>query len=78
MFNYATDNYMVRLTLLDGLTIDSPWSNAADGMPLRTFELERLGYFSQPVTKIEGFVKSSLTLPLRLVGTFWTTPMHLL
>ena len=78
MFDHVTDAYKVRFTLLDGSTVESPWSSDMGGMPLRTFELERIGYFSQPVTKIEGLVKSSSNIALHLVGTFWTTPMQLL
>jgi hypothetical protein len=46
-------------------------------MPLRLFELERIGYRSQQIIKIEGIVKSSAVVPLRLVGTFWVSPMTL-
>ena len=78
MFDHVTDAYKVRFTLLDGSTVESPWSSDMGGMPLRTFELERIGYFGQPVTKIEGLVKSATNIALHLVGTFWTTPMQLL
>ena len=73
----ATDAYKIRLTLADASIIDSGWSSAVDGMPLRLFELERIGYRSQQVTKIEGLVKSSVPSTMRLVGTFWASPMTL-
>jgi hypothetical protein len=73
----TTDAYKVRITLADTSIIDSGWSNAADGMPLRLFELERIGYRSQQITKIEGLVKSSVSNTMNLVGTFWVSPMTL-
>jgi hypothetical protein len=77
MFDPTTDAYKVQITLSDASVIDSGWSNAVDGMPLRLFELERIGYRSQQIIRIEGIVKSSAVVPLRLVGTFWVSPMTL-
>jgi hypothetical protein len=73
----ATDAYMVILILVGGAAVVSDWSSACDGMPLRTFELERIGYFSEQVALIAVLVKSSVSATLRAVGTFWTTPMTL-
>jgi hypothetical protein len=73
----ATDSFMVGLALLDGTFILSGWSSAVDGMPLRRFELERLGYRSDQVRGIACVVRSSVSNTLRAVGTFWTTVVTL-
>jgi hypothetical protein len=73
----ATDSFMVALQLIDSTVLASGWSSAVDGMPLRLFELERLGYRSQQVTGIACIVRSSVSASMRAVGTFWTTEMTL-
>jgi hypothetical protein len=72
----TTDAYKVQITLSDSTVLDSGWKTNTDGMPLRTFELEKIGYFSQRVTQIQGLVKSSVASSMRLVGTFWVSPMQ--
>jgi hypothetical protein len=73
----TTNAYSVRLTLIDG-SIILCISVARDGMPLRSFELERLyGYRNQLVTLIEGLTSNTAATTLNLVGTFWVTPIAL-
>ena len=69
----ATDSYRVTLTLEDSTVLQSAWSNAVDGMPLRWFELKRLGYRSQHVVGISCVVRSSSSATLQAVGTFWAS-----
>lgn len=75
--NPALDSYRVDITLADGSVIVSGFSRACDGMPLRTFELERIGYRSQPVAQIAVIVQGVGLDPVRAIGTFWVTPMSL-
>jgi hypothetical protein len=71
----ATDDFMVGIELEDSTFVISDWST--DGMPLRLFELERIGYRSQRVIGIACIVRSSVSATLRAVGTFWTTEVTL-
>jgi hypothetical protein len=73
----ATDSFLVALLLADGGVAATWWISPTDGKPLRTFELERIGYFSGQVINILVVVKSSVSATLRAVGTFWVTEMTL-
>ena len=72
-----TDSFRLTLTLVDSTIVTSGWISPIDGLPLRTFALERMGYFSGQVAAIIVSVKSSVSNTLRAVGTFWTTEMTL-
>ena len=73
----ATDAFILVLLLADASMVSTGWISPTDGLPLRTFVLERMGYFSGQVTEIVVGVKSSVSNTLRAVGTFWTTEMTL-
>jgi hypothetical protein len=76
--NPALDSYRVILTLATGELLVSNLSRACDGIPLRTFELERMGYRSELVAQIT--VRTQAFGPahaLRAIGTFWVTPVTL-
>jgi hypothetical protein len=73
----TTAVYMLTLVLTDGSTLSTAVSSAKDGMSLRTFELERLGYRSQLVAQIIVTAATSGPVPVRVVGTFWVTPVTL-
>jgi hypothetical protein len=46
-------------------------------MPLRQFELDRMGYRGQRVVDIVCIVRSSVSASLQTVGTFWVTEITL-
>ena len=73
----ATDSFLIALLLADGSAAVTDWISPTDGKPLRTFELEQIGYFSGQVINILVRVKSTVSNTLRAVGTFWTTEMTL-
>jgi hypothetical protein len=75
--NPFLDALAVEFTYSDATVLTSPWSQAVDGIPLRTFELERMGYRSEQVVSIVGRVKSASLAHIRLVGTFWVTEVTL-
>ena len=76
ILNPTTDAYKIQITLSDSTVLDSGWKTNVDGMPLRTFELEKLAYFGQRVTQVQGLVKSSVAASMRLVGTIWVSPVQ--
>ena len=67
-FDPATDLVKIVLTLADSSTIATPWTAAA--LPLRTFELQKVGYHGQPVVRIDAWIKSSVVLTENLLGNF--------
>jgi hypothetical protein len=71
------DGFVVSLTLSDGTSRNTGWLNNRDGLPLRTFELEKIGYYHQPVVAILVQVGSISSATLAAVATFWTTLMTL-
>ena len=73
----TTDAFRVALLFPAGGLADTGWISPLDGRPLRTFELEQMGYYSDQVIAILVLVKSSVSSTLRAVGTFWTTEMTL-
>jgi hypothetical protein len=73
----STDAFMFAMILADSSVIVTDWIAPIDGLPLRTFELEKLGYFSGQVAAILLLVASSVSNTLRAVGTFWVTQMTL-
>ena len=76
-FDPTTDSFQITLTLVDSSLVASGWVVPLDSLPLRTFELERMGYFSGQVVSILVQVKSSVSNTLQAVGTFWATEMTL-
>ena len=75
--NPATDAFWLNLVLVGGGLVSTGWISALDSFPLRTFTLEKLGYFSAQIASIVLTVKSSVSNTLQAVGTFWTTQMTL-
>ena len=73
----TTDAFMFAMLLVDSSVVLTDWIAPIDGLPLRTFELEKLGYFSDQVAEIVLLVASSVSNTLRAVGTFWVTQMTL-
>ena len=73
----ATDAFMFLMILADATSVSTDWMASVDALPLRTFELERLWYFSDQVIAILVVARSSVSNTLRAVGTFWTTEMTL-
>lgn len=67
----ATDEFQVRLTLEGGTTLTSPWSAAPTGILARAAGLEKLGYFGQRVTKLEGLVRNSVGNAMSFEVTLW-------
>ena len=64
----TTQAIVLVLVLEDSSVIISPWMPGA--FPLRTFELEKIGYHGQPVVEIVGFVQSSVPADIYCAGNF--------
>ena len=64
----TTQAIALGMMFADSSTIFSPWMPGA--FPLRTFELEQIGYHGQPVVKIVAFLQSSVPADVYCAGNF--------
>ena len=69
-FDATTQALRVVITLADSTQLDSGWI-VAGTIPLRTFELAKMGYRGQRVVRIDGWLRSSVVLGyFNIAGNF--------
>ena len=66
--NPATQAIALGLMFADSSTLLTSWMSGA--VPLRTFELEQIGYHGQPVVEIVAFLQSSVPADVYCAGNF--------
>ena len=66
--NPATQAIALGLMFADSSTLLTSWM--AGAVPLRTFELEQIGYHGQPVVEIVAFLQSSVPADVYCAGNF--------
>ena len=69
----AGQGVAVKFTFADATTLQTPW--AAGVLSLRSYELQALGYYGQPITQIQGLGMSTLPGILNVVGSFAVSTM---